>query len=153
MGHINKNISFFVVFLVFLLTSCTGEYAGDFSGTVIDAETGKPIEGAFVIVQWTEIKGWPGLSHHKHYKTVDVETGKGGKFLVSGVKKLNIDDPKIIIFKEGYVAWRNDFIFPNWEMRKDFKYGKGVIVNLEHYKKEYSRSEHHSFMVHGITGY
>jgi hypothetical protein len=48
------------------------------TGTVQDAETGAPIEGAVVFVEWTKTKGLPGLTSTKVYKIVEVETDKDG---------------------------------------------------------------------------
>ena len=47
------------ILLVFMVTNCSAEI----TGTVVDAETGKPIEGAVVLVEWTMTKGVPGMSH------------------------------------------------------------------------------------------
>ena len=49
------------ILLVFMVGSCSAEI----TGTVVDAETGKPIEGAVILVEWTMTKGVPGMSHTK----------------------------------------------------------------------------------------
>jgi len=60
-----------------LILTISGCYP-EMTGTVQDAETGAPIEGAVVFVEWTKTKGLPGLTSTKVYKIVEVETDKDG---------------------------------------------------------------------------
>ena len=133
------------LFLILLLPGCSG----GITGTVIDVETGKPIEGAIVLVEWTMTKGI-GLTHTDSYKVVEKVTDKNGKFSVSGVSNPFVDPPMIVVYKDGYIAWRNDYIFPGFKKRTDFIYKNGVILKLEKFKKEYSHKEHLYFIEHGI---
>lgn len=135
-----------LIILLFFLTS--GCYA-NMTGTVVDAETGKPIEGAVVLVEWTKTKGI-GLTYHEVEKIMEVATDKEGKFNVSGVSNPFVDPPMIVVYKEGYIAWRNDYIFPGFKKRTDFKYKNEIKIKLDKFKEEYSHDEHHSFMGHGI---
>jgi len=136
--------------IIFLLFGTIGCYA-TITGTVVDSETEEPIEGAVVLAQWTVTKGL-GLTYHKVYKIIEVETDKNGKVTISGTFKPLVDPPIIVIYKKAYVAWRNDFIFPGWEKRTDFKYEEGLTVKLELFKEGYSREQHHYFMGSGISG-
>jgi len=132
---------------LFFLAGCYQEY----TGTVVDAETGKPVEGAIVLVQWVKEKGLPGLAYHEVEKILEVETDEQGGFNVA--ENVGISDPPtVVIYKKGYVAWRNDYIFPGWEKREKIDWRKIAQVQLEHFKDEYSRDEHHGFMGHGIIG-
>ena len=136
--------------LIFILFGTIGCYA-TITGTVVDSETEEPIEGAIVLVEWTKTKGF-GLTYHEVYKIIEVETDKNGKAIISGTFNPLVDLPIIVIYKKGYVAWRNDFIFPGWEKRTDFKYEDGVTIKLELFKEGYSREQHHYFMGSGIIG-
>src|SRR3989338_10920318 len=86
-------IALTILLIIFSLSSCS--YAG-MSGTVIDAETGRPIEGAVVLVEWTMTKGI-GLTHTDSYKVVEKVTDKNGKFSVSGVSNPFVDPPMIVV--------------------------------------------------------
>ncbi len=137
----------FAVMMLFLSTGCYGEM----TGTVVDTETGKPIEGAVILAQWTKTKGF-GLTHHVVHKIVEVETDNNGKFTISGTYDPFVDSPEVVIYKAGYVAWRNDFIFPDWERRTDFKYRRGITIRLERFKESYSKEQHDYFIGSGIIG-
>ncbi len=89
--------------LVLILTGC---YPG-ITGKVVDAETGKPIRGALVLAQWTQGHGL-GFTYHTVYKTIETETNAEGAFSLSGVYRPLIDPPRMLIFSQGYVPWRND---------------------------------------------
>ncbi|GEM_PF-815513 len=136
------------IIMSFLATGCYGKIIG----TVVDAETGKPIEGAVVSVKWTETKGF-GLTHTELYKAAETVTDRDGKFRLEGVGVFNIsvNPPRVVVYKKGYVAWMNDFIFPNYEKRTDFKWQGNYVLKLKRFKRKYSHSRHISFFITGFT--
>ncbi len=139
--------AFIISLLFFLITGC---YA-TITGTVVDSETGEPIDGAVVLVEWTVTKGF-GLTYTKSYKVIEAITDKEGKVTVSGVFNPFVNrPPHIVAYKKGYVAWNNEFIFPTWEKRKDFKYRDGAIIKLERFKEEFSCPDHVSFIGSGAV--
>lgn len=139
----------FTLALVLLLLS-SGCYQS-ITGQVFDGETGKPVEGAVVLVQWTKTHGL-GLSYHTVHKIIEIGTDKNGKFKVPGTHSLLVDPPQMVIYKKGYVAWRNDYIFPDYTRRQDFKWGGHNSYKLERFRENYSREQHYIFMGHGIIG-
>lgn len=142
---------FLVICLIVINSGCSAS-ASEISGTVVDAETGKPIEGAFVLAQWTKTKGLPGQTYHEVYKIVEAESDKNGSFAIEGTYNPLVDPPDIVVYKAGYVAWRNDYVFPGWRKRTDFKFKKGMTIQLEKFREGYSREEHSDFIDHGIIG-
>lgn len=136
------------ILLVLMVSSCNAEI----TGTVVDAETGQPIEGAVVLIQWTKTIGMPGMTHHEVHKVIEIETLINGKFSVSKIINPLINNPEIVIYKKNYVAWRNDTIFPGWQERKDFKLSKVMVIKLEKFKESFSRYDHYGFLIHGIIG-
>jgi len=133
--------SIVVIIMIFLVSGCSGAM----SGTVVDDETGKPIGGAIVYVEWTKTKGI-GLSHTETYKVIETTTNKEGKFKVSGVLGLFVNPPIIVIYKNGYVAWRNEYIFPGLAKRSDYQGGDNYIFKLTQFRRNYSHSQHISFI-------
>jgi len=97
-------------FLILSVSGCSASSKG-ISGTVVDAENGKPIEGAVVLVEWTRKTGI-GDKHTVSVKVVEKVTDKEGNFKVYGSIDPFVDPPTIVIYKKDYVAWRNDFVFP-----------------------------------------
>lgn len=134
--------TFLAIIIVLIGAACS---AG-MSGTVVDTETGKPIEGAVVLVEWTVTKGVPGLSYGKTYKVVEKVTNKEGKFRFLGVLNPFVNPPIIVVYKKGYVAWNNKYIFPTWAKRTDFEYKDNAIIRLEFFKKEFAYHDHVAFI-------
>lgn len=98
------------VVLTVLFIACFCNYYGGIKGTVIDNVTGKPIEGAVVVAQWTMERGFPFPGHILH-KIVETPTNKDGKFSLSGTIGLMLEPPEMIVCKDGYIPWRNDMVF------------------------------------------
>ena len=72
-----------------MLIMTPGCYA-EMTGTVVDAETGAPIEGAVVLVEWTVTKGVPGMTVTETYKVIEKITDKEGKVKIPGGSTLQI---------------------------------------------------------------
>lgn len=130
---------------------------GPLTGTVIDAETKKPIAGAVVYAEWVVEKGI-GFTHTETYKVVETETDKDGKFSINGAYSLrpSMELFTLIVYKPGYAAWQNKFIyrFPEEELKRrtDFHwFGFGHVFELEKFKETYSHAEHLSFFRGGLS--
>jgi len=114
--------------LIFLLAMIPQVSAGNktFSGRVIDADTGEPIEGAVVVVYWyserpsilgdnTELEDVKETLTDKNGNWTIV--GKKGRssppvpfFIILGVTTFRYTkEPEFIIFKPGYCSWPNGF--------------------------------------------
>lgn len=123
--------------IIFLTSNCS---AG-MTGTIVDAETDKPIEGAVVHVEWTKTKGIPGLTYGETYKIAEAVTDKDGKFSISEFLRPPVNPPTVVVYKRGYVAWRNNFIFPDYQRREGFQWKDNNVIELEHFRR-YSHSRH-----------
>lgn len=119
------------------------------TGTVVDAVTGQPIEGAVVLVEWTKTHG---IGEHwtESFKVEEAVTNKEGKFTVAGLDARSVNPPNLTIYKKGYVAWNNEYIFPGYKKREDFSWRSGYVFRLEHFKPEYLHSDHISFIHRSI---
>ncbi len=141
-----KQIFLAILLSLFIVTGCEGTI----TGVVVDAETGQPIEGAVILVEWTQAKGLPGMSYTESYKVVEVVTDKEGKASIEGVSNPMVSAPRVTVYKKGYVAWNNEFIFPDWKKRTDFKWENNYVFKLEKFKPEYSFVKHTSFLSSAI---
>jgi len=120
------------------------------TGTVVDAETGKPIEGAVVLVEWTIKKGI-GDKHTESVKVAEVLTDKDGKFDLPGCYRPFVEKPDLAIYKKGFVTWSSRNIFPTWENRKDFQWASNNKYNVEKFRNTYSYIDHGGFTTAAIN--
>lgn len=85
--------------------------AKEIKATIVDAETGEPLEGVVVVAQWILFEG--GIGHGGHGRRLEVleaVTDKEGKFTITGwgpkrrpaFTYLDNLDPLLSIFKSGY---------------------------------------------------
>lgn len=84
-----------------------------FEARVVDAETGEPIEGAFVVANWAVFETG-GTMHtvrifREQLEVKETATDKNGRFAFEGFTKTNPkllelywENPQVIIFKPGY---------------------------------------------------
>jgi hypothetical protein len=128
-----------------LLNACYG----GITGKVVDADNGKPIEGAVVLVEWNITQGL-GLSYTARYKTFETVTNENGWFTLPGVLNPFVNPPGLVIYKRGYVAWREYATFPDLKERKAFKWKSGSVFRLERFARGYLHDRHTSFISSGI---
>jgi len=141
----NKKVNILSIVIVVLLAGYTKGCAYlPISGTVVDAETGKPIEGAVVLVEWTIKKGI-GDKHTESVKVAEVLTDKDGKFDLPGCYQPFVEAPDLTIYKRGYVAWNNKYIFRDGN-RADFTWQSSMTCRVAILKTDYSYEAHMSFI-------
>ena len=103
-----------------LLSACTVTYQfAPIEAWVVDAETGKPIEGAVVTANWELVKGsFDGPRYYGQLEVKETVTDAKGRFAFEGFSKedssgaeLRESDPQILIFKAGHKFERftNDY--------------------------------------------
>jgi hypothetical protein len=92
-------------------------------GEVLDAVTKQPIQGAVVLGVWTEGAGPPGL--HLSFPTDEY-------------------DEAITVYRFGYIAWSNLFIFPTMERRKGSRVPAQIL--LERFPSGESHRRHVFFI-------
>ncbi|MBI4522526.1 MAG: hypothetical protein HY695_01800 [Deltaproteobacteria bacterium] len=87
--------------------------AGPWKGQIVDAETGKPLEGVVVLAVWyrryASLAGWAGGGYHD---SEEVVTGADGRFVIQSrsiwslIPFSKIEGPEFYIFKPGYSHWQ-----------------------------------------------
>lgn len=127
-----------------LLFVLSGVCLAGTSGVVVDAKTGKPVEGAVVVMEWTMTKGL-GNTYHETYQVYERVTDKDGKFSVPGVLNPLVDAPTMAVYKRGYVCWSNGYTFDG-KMEKDEKpIGSDMNIRLETWREGWSHYAHMRF--------
>lgn len=101
------------LFSIALGACASGPYtAAAIEAKVLDAQTGKPVEGAVVVAYWeTKYDVFMGDYKTEYHHIVETKTDKDGKFsfpgwgpeILSG-GDLDGSDPAILIFKVGYYS-------------------------------------------------
>jgi len=125
---------------------------------VVDAETGKPLEGVVVLAYWikykTSLGGWAG---GEHYDSEEVVTDADGRLVIQARSTwtLNpfrkIEGPELMIFKPGYGQWRwrgsSEWPLDAYEQKirvekalKQFT-GEGTVIELPPLKTRQERLE------------
>ena len=141
-----KQIHIFIVLsALFLLSGCYPTI----KGKVVDGATGKPIEGALVVVQWTKERIFPEPVRTL-YKIIETQTDKEGNFTISGVNDPFVKPPEMIIYKDGYVPWRNDAIFPSLNIVKKHEWNNNITYKLANFSNKYTYEELSAFFGLGI---
>ena len=141
---LRKSMNIKITLLIINLLILTGCY-GKITGQVVDAETGKPLEGAVILVEWTKTSGL-GHTSTESFKVVEAVTDKNGKAGIEGLFSLRADYPSVTVYKKGYVAWNSKKIFPSYDKREDFEWDSTYEFRLEKFKDRYSYGEHVSFI-------
>lgn len=135
-----------LVLIIHLISGCS-HYSG-LNGKVVDKATGKPLEGALVVVQWTrpDIHSIEGFSTAVLMNT-ETLTDKEGRFAIKNTP-LNpfANQPEMIIIKEGYIPWRNDEIFPGGNKEKDKKWMNNETYKLDVFTEKYTYDQIDSFL-------
>lgn len=140
---------------LFVITVCLTfgcSHYSDITGKVVDSATGKPIEGAVVVAQWTKPRGWLGEQQRELHKIIETLTDREGKFFLSGTTGFVLDPPVMIIYKEGYISWRNDQIFPSCNKVKNNEWNNNVTYRLDVFDTKYSYEQYYQFLDSGIIG-
>jgi hypothetical protein len=95
-----------ILILLATLTCAYGiRYDGPYSGRVIDADTGVPVEGVVVLGVWNTEQITPGGAVHNFHDARETVTDKNGEFEIPGMglKILsNVTPMDVLIFKAGY---------------------------------------------------
>jgi hypothetical protein len=107
---------------------------------VIDAETGKPLEGAVALAQWLRAAGGSAFEGGSEAldKTREAFSDKDGKIYIEGFWRSYIfsEEPRLTVFKPGYVLWDSNAICPVREdrpskRRREFTSGNKIVKLLK----------------------
>jgi len=138
-----RRLSISLLFFLLFMLSVPAWGRSIITGQVVDAETGKPIENAAVYICWTKpAAGPPGLAGTSIVEVAETLTDTEGFFKIP---KYWFTEYELTVYKNGYVCWNNQQIFPTYVFRKDFWLKDGIVIKVEHFKDEYSKEKHAIF--------
>jgi len=143
-------MTFVLIMLLFsFIANCS---SAEMNGKTLDDITGEPIGDAVILVQWTMTKGLPGQSYHEVHKIVELVSDSTGSFKIPVLHNPLLDPPIILIFKEGFVPWRNDYMYSSFKKKPNFKWGDNRVIRLSKLSSEYSKKKYNYFLSTGIIG-
>lgn len=126
-----------LIYFLFFLPACAYpiRYDGSYDGKVVDAETGKPIEGVVVLGVWYKETPTAAGAVSSYYDASETVTDKKGDFKIpgKGLKILsNVGVMNVLIFKAGYEyigMWTWEAFKEDELLKKKIRWeGKRVIV-------------------------
>jgi len=134
-------------------TVLPGDPRGPFDGRVLDADSGKPVDGATVLASWAFETG-RGLVGPAGSRAVIVETDADGRYRVDRAPapadgRWRIARFTLVVWKQGYLGWRSDRRFADLARRHDFAQ-TGAEVRLEPLRPDAPIARHLAFI--GIAG-
>lgn len=127
-----------------------GDLLGPFDGTVIDAETERPVASATVVGAWAFERGI-GLVGPAGYRESAMETSADGRYTIprpSDVPtggSMRLRRFTLIVYRRGYVAYRSDFKFGSGEERHDFSQ-RANKVRLVKWQPAMEHRQHLAFL-------
>lgn len=117
------------ILLAGLVAGCV---SGPIRARVLDAETRQPIPGAVVLGVWTKIVG-PLLYHHELVGVRETETDAQGRFELERLPSSGLDGEgdgqAITVYKFGYVAWSNIYLFPTSKRRESQRIPREIFLD------------------------
>lgn len=142
------------------IMSSPAQAAGPWKAQIVDAETGKPLEGVVILVYWIKYtESLIGTGGGEFYDAEEVVTGPDGRFVIQARSTwtLNpfrrIGGMELVIFKPGYGQWRfqgymdwpKDAYEQTTRSRKEWEQfeGDGAVIEMPPLK---TREERRAFL-------
>jgi len=110
-------------------------YVSPIKGKVVDAETGKPMEGVNVRAGWVTGYAEPGGGVYKTFKVYATKTDANGEFVLPRIIKLKIpiieryQGINVLIYEHGYSGFYKDIV-GNALYLASHKYIQKVYINF-----------------------
>jgi len=99
---------------------------------VIDAETGKPVEGAVALAQWYRFAGSiPEGGAQAFDRAKESYSDKDGKVFIDAFWGLYFLKPSLTVYKPGYVLWNSKWLCPTLKKRFDFDENNRTVKLLK----------------------
>jgi hypothetical protein len=125
-----------------------GDLRGPFYGQVLDADSGKPLSGATVLVCWDFVQGSGPNGPSGTLRRV-VTTNADGRYTVPRASVRgqhgHLARATLIVYQRGYLAYRSDRLYSDLGPRGDFAQ-TGNVVRLERFPNEGSHVRHLRFI-------
>lgn len=154
-----KKSFLFLAVLIILFQGCSYavRYDGTYSGKVVDADTGEPIEGAVVLGTWYTVAHTVAGGVHSYYDARETATDNNGEFSIPGMGlriMSNLEPMDILIFKSGYehlgsMMWES--LTADIVLNKKIKWnGNKPVIPLKRLTMQERKNRFGSYYVVGV---
>ncbi len=143
--------------LIMPITSYAGSI-GPYSGSVIDGQTGEPIEGASVFLYWTKLVPRLFEAGSEMIDLRMVYTGKKGRYeipsLFAGIGPGGrLESTVVIIYEPGYQAYIKTIWHDNLYSEPDQEFKEqNNMVKLRRIPPNFDHYEHYQAIEHALWG-
>jgi hypothetical protein len=117
---------------------------------VLDAETTLPVAGAIILGVWSKVSNLGGEWRPEFLAVRETETNKEGWFSLEGPGAAGVDEESVTVYRSGYAAWNNLFIFPTSEPRQDMRVPPMIL--LQRFPAAASHRQHVDFIAEATLG-
>ena len=137
-----------VLMAILSIGCCPVQYDGDYTGRVVDAETGEPIEGAVVLGTWDFVSSSVAGALYRFYDAAETTTDAKGDFTVPGRGLMFLsclDSMYATVFKTGYecLSLRWDVLKEGFGRRNNIGWdGEIPIIPLRKLTKEERKDQY-----------
>ena len=150
---------FYLICILVLISGCTSLKTPEIKGVVLDSDTGKPIEGAYVIASWGRTYSGPGGQvGGKDFKKIRLQTSKDGAFMIPAYTVINwVPWPFgqggtffMAVYTHGYKCKKfifyeaSGFQMPKYDEFKEKKEEGTIIFKLDEIKDPETFDKNHS---------
>jgi hypothetical protein len=153
-------IGLMLVFFLMIVTAplSSAQVLGPYSGTVVDGQTGKPIEGASVLMHWTK-----KISQFMHADSDLIEvkltyTDEAGKYrmprlLANTGLAGKLESTHIIVYEPGYQTYIKSIGHDNPYYKPDPSFvDQGNKVKLTRIPPQFDHKKHYDEIEHALWG-
>lgn len=127
-----------------------GSLLGPFEGQVVDADSGQPLAEALVFCSWSFDRGM-GTPAPEAVRAYAAQTDVDGRYLIPQLRSFpqglttRLARFSLVIYRKGYVGYRNDRVFGQTRARHDFSQWNN-LVRLARWSPELSHAQHLLFL-------
>lgn len=154
----NKLFAIVLFLAVSLPSSASALFVGPYSGTVMDSQTGEPINGASVLFYWTKrIPNFEGGHSETLASTLIYIDSKGRYNVPKAFYNLGLmaffDSTNIIIYQPGYQAYIKQIQKDDPYQKPDPSYKETEnMVKLDRIPPNFNHGEHYEKIGHALWG-
>lgn len=156
--RLSRKATVISIIVLLVVGFCCFYFIGPYTGTIIDGDTGKGIEGASVLFYWTKSTPTPAGSISGIIDEKLAYTDKRGKYVVSFFMALRgifsfFESTRVIIYEPGYQAYVVTIWNDSSAPKSEYAFAKiGNLVKLKKLPPDFSHKAHYEDIDRALWG-